>query len=243
MKRLVIANWKNYISYEEDALTLLKSIRKKEGDELIVCPSPLHLSALKRSAKPKNITIGAQDISAHALTSDLNVIDAKSLKGLGITHTIIGHSHTREEGVTDEMVSEKMKEAQTHGLRIILCVGESEGEDCFTIVRRQLTYAFESIQANVLRRCIIAYEPVTHIGGTEILSPERVQAMSLFIRGVIRDLFSETVTFSFPIVYGGSVSAKSIPSLLQEGEVQGVLVGRASSDQKNLQAIINEVWN
>ena len=50
--------------------------------------------------------------------------------------------------------------------------------------------------------------------------------------------FKKVVGRNVPVLYGGSVNAKSITAILKEGKVQGVLVGAASLNAKEFISLV-----
>ena len=53
-------------------------------------------------------------------------VSAPMLKSIGVEYVIIGHSERRQYfAETDETVNKKIKSALAHGLKPIVCVGET----------------------------------------------------------------------------------------------------------------------
>src|SRR5680860_287505 len=91
------------------------------------------------------------------------------LTALGVPWVIVGHSERRHLfGETDQGIARKVRAAVDHGLRVILCVGETEQErDAGLTVERivsQVTKGLADLAPGGVASMIIAYEPVWAIG-------------------------------------------------------------------------------
>jgi triosephosphate isomerase len=116
-------------------------------------------------------------------------------------------------------------------LHVVVCVGEEEGPRragrAAETVRAQLAPALEEIPRGSVGRLAVAYEPVWAIGTGVAATPDDVAAMHAVIRASLRARFGEEAGAA-RILYGGSVSAANIDSLMATEGVQGVLVGGAA---------------
>jgi len=52
--------------------------------------------------------------------------------------------------------------------------------------------------------------------------------MTIFIKKILVSLYGKKIAMEIPILYGGSVDADNSLELIKQGEVEGLLVGRAS---------------
>ena len=79
----------------------------------------------------------------------------------------------------------------------------------------------------VLKRAVLAYEPVWAIGTGRTATPEQAQAVHIYIRGLLakRDGNLGDLT---RILYGGSVKAANAAELFAMPDVDGGLIGGAS---------------
>src|SRR5215217_6847719 len=112
-----------------------------------------------------------------------------------------------------------------HGLVRILFVGESldvrrEGDQVdFTLA--QLTKGLENVALNDPTHLVVAYEPVWAIGTGEVATPQDAQEVCRAIRGRLEDLYSGAVAGGVRVLYGGSVKAANIASIMAQPDVDG----------------------
>lgn len=156
----------------------------------------------------------------------------------------MGHAERRALGETDEMVNQKVLAVTAAGLVAVVCIGESErdhGAAYLEKVTEQLRAAFANVPHTVFKKILIAYEPVWAIGAKEPMSTHEMHQMVLFIRKKMLEMYGKP-GFSVPILYGGSIDAQSAKTMLEEGEVEGLLVGRASSDTLKLKELLQSLY-
>ena len=246
-----------YIEKPEDAKTLSLLLRRKlrgiSGVEVFVAPPLTMLTKISEIFESAPIRVGAQTISAHANGAHTGEVSGPMLKSAGASFVIVGHSERRSGGDTEEIVRQQLELAIEAGLTPILCVGEEsrrkEGvpddgaRDHFSFVEEQLSSALKNVPKNVLKKLIIAYEPVWAIGksATEAMKPGELQEMVIFIRRMLAELVDREAALRIPILYGGSVEPENAASLIQEGGVAGFLVGHASAQADSFLAIIDAV--
>jgi triosephosphate isomerase len=114
----------------------------------------------------------------------------------------------------------------------MLCVGETLAErerlETKDVVARQLSRALEGAPPRA--PLLVAYEPVWAIGTGVVATPEQVAEAHLWVREQLQALGKLDNGGSVPVLYGGSVDAKSAAPLAALSEVDGFLVGGASLD-------------
>ena len=124
------------------------------------------------------------------------------------------------------------------GLTPILCVGETledfEAQRTEAVLEAQLAPVFANHALGVLKKVMIAYEPVWAIGSGKAASPKVVGAVHGFIRKWLQS-FDQGLGACCPILYGGSVNPDNLADLLYVANVNGALVGGA--------ALKVELWN
>jgi triosephosphate isomerase len=230
----IIGNWKTYISSLKAATALLKNIEKglprQMKAEVIVCPPSPFIAPLRERYSGKRIAFGAQDVSYDdgAPTGDVR---AEVLTEVGATHVIIGHAERRRDGDTDEIVSKKLAAALEARLTPIVCFGEKvrDREGAYlSELEASITASLAGISEPLLKKVIIAYEPVWAIGAAEPPSPREIREIIIFIRKVIASRFSRELALKATIIYGGAVNEANVRELIEGSGAGGFLLGRAS---------------
>ena len=135
-------------------------------------------------------------------------------------------------GELDASVNLKARTVLRHGLRVIVCVGETEAErdagETMGRVGTQLGAALRDVTAEEMTRVVIAYEPVWAIGTGRTATTAQAQEVHAFIRGFLREKYGREVADGVRIQYGGSVKPENIAGLMAEPDIDGALVGGAS---------------
>jgi triosephosphate isomerase len=154
----------------------------------------------------------------------------------------VGHSERREyHGEDDAEVRAKVHAALKHGLAPLLCVGEGlptrqAGQQVeFTVA--QVSGALEGVKAEQAMDLVVAYEPLWAIGTGEVATPEDAQEVCAAIRRRLGELYSPEQAARTRVLYGGSVKATNIASIMAQADVDGALVGGASLDPEEFAAI------
>jgi len=229
-------NWKMNKGVPAEAaklITELKGLVAEESSEIaLAVPFTALASALEASAY-SNIKIAAQNCYFEDKGAYTGEISAQMLAEMSVSHVIVGHSERREYfGETNEIVNKKIKAALKWGVRPIVCCGESlaqrEAGETFNHIKTQITEAFTEISPVKMGFVTIAYEPIWAIGTGKVATDDQAQEVCAFIRGIIKDLYGETIAQSTRILYGGSVSAASANGLFKMPDIDGGLVGGAS---------------
>jgi triosephosphate isomerase len=180
-----------------------------------------------------DIRYGGQDLSPHTDGPFTGDISGLMLSRLGCTYVVVGHSERREiHGEDDALVNAKVKAAYQHGLTPILCVGEGlevrqAGEHCAHTLA-QLDAALAGVSAAQGKTLVVAYEPVWAIGTGEVATPEDAQEVCGAIRTRLAETWSGDVADAVRVLYGGSVKAANVASIMAQADVDGALVGGAS---------------
>lgn len=245
-KSLIIANWKMNPLTIENAEKLFeavaKSVSRVKKTEVVICAPFIFLEELSEIRTSK-VSLGAQDAYLSDVGAFTGEVSPEMLYELGVRYVILGHSERRAMGETNELVNKKIKSALDSGLVPILCVGENirdENHGYFNLVRTQLEECLNGIKKSFISKIVIAYEPVWAISTTvdrKDATPEDSREMVIFIRKILSDKFGLDSSGA-RILYGGSVNEKDSGGFLQNGGVDGLLVGRASLDAKKFTEII-----
>ncbi|WP_194757295.1 triose-phosphate isomerase [Aliidiomarina indica] len=237
---LVIANWKL-----NGDLALVKRMAQQFAGSLekttttvVVCPPAVYLKAAEIALAPAHIKVGAQNCAAHTDGAFTGEISAQMMRECGATYVIVGHSERRAIfGETDDVLAEKIVRVQECELTPVFCVGETleerEADAVESVIERQLDAGLADADFS---RLVIAYEPVWAIGTGKTASPEQAQEVHAMIRRWVRSKAPEQAD-TLQILYGGSVKADNASTLFNQPDIDGGLVGGASLNPEQFDAI------
>lgn len=243
-KRIIVANWKMNPLSPKDAEKLwqatAKNISSLRKTEVVICAPFIYLPQLKKLSR--KILLGCQDAFWGDVGAFTGEISAGMLEALGVRYAIVGHSERRSQE-DDAIINKKLKSTLASGLQPILCVGEKardEEHGYFNTVKDQLEAGLQGVSKDLLKKIMIAYEPVWAISSTpgrRDATPEDSSEMAIFLRKVLSDKFGREAS-KVRILYGGSVNERDAEGFLVSGGVDGLLVGKASLNAEKFVKII-----
>ena len=245
MKRLIAANWKENKTTVE-ALEFVRILKSKElpDAEIIICSPHISLTKLAKEVAGTQIRICSQDVSQYPSGAYTGEVGAFMLKDY-CDFVLIGHSERRKFfGETNSIVNNKLKLSLEHGIRIILCIGETAREKAIGMANKvldvQLNEGLTGITAEQMKQIIIAYEPVWAISSGdskhEPATPNDAETAHQFIRKVISEKFDKDVAEKLRIIYGGSIKPSNAKDYKLK-DIDGALVGSASLDVESFYEI------
>jgi triosephosphate isomerase (TIM) len=233
---LIAGNWKMYKTIAE-GVELVEALIRDVGDtsdrEVLVCPPYTALHALSALLQDSPIALGAQDVFYEEQGAFTGAVSPVMLRDVGCSYAIVGHSERRQIfGEVDAVINRKLHTALKHGLRSILCVGETKPQrdagEAEAIVVGQVRAGLERVGAEQLGAVVIAYEPIWAIGTGDTATPADAQAMHATIRRTLAELYSQDAADQIRIQYGGSVKPDNVDELMAQPDIDGALVGGAS---------------
>ena len=239
---LIAGNWKMNL-LRDDALALARAVRERAdtvaGVEKLVCPPYVFLHDVRRALEGSSILLGAQDLyweERGAFTGEVSVMQVAE----AASYAIIGHSERRQYfGETDETVNRKVRAALAHGLKPIMCVGETleqrRRDETAEVLVRQVRGGLDGVDAGP--QFVVAYEPVWAIGTGLAADAATAQQAIALIRRTLRELRGSTAD-AVRVLYGGSVTPENTAELLAQPDIDGGLVGGASLKADAFSAII-----
>ena len=243
--KLVAANWKMNGSLAL-IVKMTDALIANFGNtpcQVVICPPHVLLSSLNNAVEGTRIEVGAQNVHCELSGAFTGETSAKLLKECGAQWCIVGHSERRmifDE--TDEIIRRKTETLLNHGIRPILCIGESlEQRNSGThvdVVVAQLRKGLSGLTAEDQSRCVVAYEPIWAIGTGKTATPEQANSMHTIIRKELESFASSEVAANIQILYGGSVNVQNVESLLSQSEIDGALVGGASLKTDDFSQIV-----
>lgn len=212
----IIANWKSNKNIAE-ALQWVDfvgpKVERRPNLKVVVCPSFVDIEEVKKTILVGNfpIMVGSQDLSPFDDGPYTGEESARILSEL-VDLAILGHSERRQNfGETDEMVAEKVKRAKEHKIIPLVCVQNAE------------TQVFEGVT-------LVAYEPIFAIGTGNPDTPDNAEEIAKDIK--------EKYNSSLNVLYGGSVTSENAKPFLQQENLNGLLIGKASLDPEEFIKIV-----
>ncbi len=214
-QKILVANWKSNKTVDE-AVHWVEHFPKKISTHTIVLCSPFpFLIPISEVIEKRrlNLLLGVQNISpfpSGAYTGEVNV---RNLETLHITYAIVGHSERRKYfHENDQEIANKVTMLLSASITPIVCV---DGKNILSQAN--------AISIEERKNCIVAFEPVEHIGTGEADSLEHVLEVVKEIRQAFHPLTK--------VLYGGSVDEKNAFDFLNHDEIDGLLVGGMSLNQ------------
>ena len=223
---LIAGNWKLYKG-PRGTREFCDAFSPPAGVEAVLCPAFTSLHVAVESGQ----TVFAQNVHWASEGAFTGEVSAPMLLELGVAGAIVGHSERRQYfGETDETVARRALAALEHGLRVIVCVGESEEEresgQMELVLRLQVEAIAEATGAS--EQVVLAYEPVWAIGTGKTATPDQAREAHTFIKTLL----------PVPVLYGGSVKPDNAEELLSQPDVDGALVGGASLEVADFVALV-----
>jgi triosephosphate isomerase len=241
-KPFVLGNWKmNGLRADGEALALRLIEAQRGGNKggtLGICPPATLLAPIGALLDGSAILLGGQDCAPAARGAFTGDISASMLADVGCRLVIVGHSERRHgHGEDDRLVQAKAAAGLAASLIVVLCVGETEPERdagaAIDVLDRQLEGSLPGGAS--AENLVVAYEPVWAIGTGRTPSLEDIATAHAHLRrragALVRD--GESVR----LLYGGSVKAGNAGEIMAVSDVDGVLVGGASLDADDFDAI------
>ena len=232
--KIIVGNWKMNPTSLEKAQAIFKGIEKgiKPNKKVvsIICASFVHLAPLALLKNRKSF-IGAQNVFPEIKGSFTGEISIDMLKDLKVSHIILGHSERRKLGESDELINKKVLLALTYKMTPIFCIGEAVRDEdgaFLSVLKEQLVKGLAGVTQVQLSKIIVAYEPIWAIGAATAMNAHDIHQTTIFIKKTLMEMYSMKSLPKVPVLYGGAVDPTNAPSILTEGEADGLLIGRQS---------------
>ena len=233
MKKLhIVGNWKMSLNKQNsiDLANKIKSISKKEYLNIEVAPTSLYIDSIVKILKESDVNVISQNFDYKTLGSYTGGVCLDQLKEIGITKTILGHSERRSKfNESDDKVNKKLETVLNSEIDVIFCFDSYE------------QVPFELIKNNLMNndnlKLTLAYEPTWAIGTGETASIDHIEEIHTKVKNTLTECSLENI----PILYGGSVNPSNSREILSSANVDGVLVGGASTKFDQLLGIVNSI--
>jgi triosephosphate isomerase len=240
---IAAGNWKMNTTISE-GMELASEVVNMANDEviknsiIILIPPFTHLHPIKKIIGDNHkVFLGAQNCHEKVSGAYTGEVSASMLKSLGVTYVVLGHSERREY-FNESYVQLAMKTDAVleQGMTPIFCCGEKlevrEENKHFQLVEEQIKESLFHLDKQMIRKIVIAYEPVWAIGTGKTASAQQAQEMHSHIRKLLIEKYDEETADEISILYGGSVKPANAGEIFSEKDLDGGLVGGASLDSR-----------
>lgn len=233
MKKLhIIGNWKMTLN-KEDSIALaekIKTISKKDNLNIEVAPTSLYINDILKILKESDINVISQNFDFESLGSFTGGICLDQLIELGVSKSILGHSERRSKfNESDDQINSKLETVLKSQLDVIFCF-DSYDQVPFDLIKNNLN-------DNSKIKLTLAYEPTWAIGTGKTASIDHIVEIHTKVKNTLTEYSLQNV----PILYGGSVNPSNSRDILSSNNVDGVLVGGASTKFDQLLGIVNSI--
>ena len=237
---IIAANWKMNLNRAEAEthlrITAQHSIHQRDSvQSVLFLPACYWQMADERIGKDSNVQWGGQDCHAQNAGAFTGDVSAEMLASFNADWVLVGHSERRRDHMEDDLlIAQKAGQALKSGLRVMLCVGESEAQreqnQHFDLIETQLKVVFDDLKTKggQIQDVVIAYEPVWAIGTGKVATSEQIAEMHIHIKNALSSYMPSDM--SVPVLYGGSVNKSNAAEIFALPAVNGALVGGASLD-------------
>jgi len=248
-KKLIIGNWKMNLNVHDSSLylhRLEKAVKIHRSVEVVLTPTLLAVQTLSVQVNLRQFKLAAQNFYWRDHGAFTGEVSASQLRGI-VQYGLVGHSERRHVFYeSDKDTRAKVQAAIRNGIRPVLCVGETLGErtagETKDIIHDQLIGGLANVTSEELPQVVIAYEPVWAIGTGNNASPTDVVEAVVAIRSQLKHLYGAKAANEVQVLYGGSVTADSAADYLAIQDVDGLLVGGASLDEKSFSTIVEKAY-
>ena len=229
-QKYIVGNWKMTLN-KKDSLKLAEDIRlikQKDNVSIEIAPTYLYLQDIIEILNDTDVSVISQNFDYESLGSFTGGISLTQLKEIGLSKTILGHSERRSKfNESNEMVDKKLEIVLNSNFDVIYCFDSYE-QIPFELIKNNL---------NVNSKLTLAYEPIWAIGTGETATVEHIEEIHSKVSSTLKSLDIKDI----PILYGGSVNPANSNQILHANNVDGVLVGGASTKFNLLKGIINSI--
>lgn len=230
-KPLLIANWKATKTIKETVEWIKNfkpDLEQVIDAEIIICPPHSSLPIASSLFKDTNVKVGAQDVSKFKKGAYTGEVSVEMLDGL-VEYCIVGHSERRRYfGETDDDVIEKVKNLLDYSITPVLCVSNLDQLDSYLERGKKIVDSAEKI--------IFIYEPPGAISGGGAYKPDSPEDANENAGKIEDKLGKKVIT-----LYGGSINPDNALSFLSKENIDGGLIGQASTDPKTFLDIFKNI--
>ena len=227
MNKLIVFNHKMSLEHDE-VIPYIQQINKIDTSyNLVICPSYVYLVDFINYC---NWGVGAQNVSCYDTGEYTGEVSAMQLKSIGIEYSLIGHYERKKYfHETINEVHQKLISCLESNIIPILCFGETGKK---SDIIRSLDILLEHVEN--IDFIVFAYEPL------KVKERQNMIDVQADI-DMIYDYLYQKYHSRPNIIYGGGITTKDISSILSIDKLNGVLIGKISSDIKKIEKVIHTI--
>lgn len=248
---IIVGNWKSTPNTLDEGIKFIKGLEKKISGSKIKFPKKSYYIATPEIFIPhlaplaKRGYVGAENVSGLEPGQHTGVEIPSQLMSGGAAFTIIGHSEVRALGETTEARAQKVASTLQIRFTTVLCFGEHTRDKqgkYLEELENDIKQTLSKVRRELLVELVIAYEPVWAIGAPVPATPAECFEAVIAIRRALASLAGIDYAKKVHILYGGAVTKDNVKTFLEEGGVDGLLIGRASQEVGSFVDILNAVY-
>lgn len=248
VKPLIIGNWKTTPATLKEALTFVKNLEKKCGAmkhkaHYYLAVADIFIPPLSELASHGEI--GSQNISGTILGQATGLTTPSQIVSGGGAFTLLGHSEVRARGESIDLLTKKVTLSLQSKLLTVLCVGETTRDkegNYLAELEDELKQLLAQVDRSLFANLVIAYEPVWAIGAKNPATVHECFEVVIALRRALASLVGIEYAKKVSIIYGGAVSEENAREFLEEGGVDGLLLGRASQEVNSFSKILSSCF-
>ena len=225
MGRFVIANHKMYMT-SSDVKKYLSRINKEVNRQVIICPTSIYIPYfLKQKFK-----VGIQNVFYENEGAYTGEISPRQIKSMGVSCAIVGHSERRKNFLeTNSEINQKIDLCLKNNVNVILCIGETAEEKKKGLTEEVLEKEIKEDLKGIkdFGSILIAYEPMWAIGSGETPSMKEIDIYTRYIKQIVKKYYDYK---DMKVAYGGSITPDNIEEISKIESLDGILVGKASTN-------------
>ncbi|MFO7806841.1 MAG: triose-phosphate isomerase family protein [Candidatus Moraniibacteriota bacterium] len=251
-KRLIIANFKMYLSDKAQVDQWLRNFEKASRDlkpedtKLVLCPPSMSLSRFAEYLREGYLNVGAQDCFWEEEGAFTGALGAKMISSYGGKFVILGHSERRRYfAETDEQVALKVKIALKNRLHPVVCVGENatqkRQEETKEVLLNKLDQCLKYVGKGSVEELVLCYEPIWAISANNpdhLPSANELMEAKVLMKKFLVNKYGASNAERVKIIYGGSIDSGNYEEICTESGMEGALVGSAGKMPYELVKII-----
>lgn len=233
-KKVIIGNFKMNLLPNEVVL-YIENLKKdiKSNNEIVLCIPYVDIPYASNIVNDTNIYVGAQNMYSREEGAYTGEISVKMLKSIKTDYVLLGHYERRLYfNETEEEINKKLILALKYNIKPIVCIGSNES------LENEINMILKDIKKESINNIIFIYEPVFSIGTGNSLDKNEIIDKIKLIKNIIFKKYDEEFN-NLTLGYGGSINSNNIFDIVNNEEINAILVGSSSLNEKEFANIIN----